>query len=160
MQRADQTFQSNDELEYVNTNQTDWDQLLPSVLFPYRTPVHKSTGFSPYQLLFGRDTKQLIEFSISVSKSRTSPTTNQFYFSALKRSIKSIQERARSNLRHAESKQKAFHDQSVTTEHLAIGKLVLVYKPVTRNSPKFQKHWECPYLVVSRLSGGVTYIFR
>ena len=111
-------------------------------------------------MLFGRDPKQLIDFTISVPKSQTTPTTNQSYFSALKRSIESIHKRARSNLRHAQSKQKAFHDQSVTAEHLAIGDLVLVYNPVMRGSPKFQKHWEGQYIVVSRLAEGVTYILR
>ena len=38
--------------------------------------------------------------------------------------------------------------------------MVLVYNPVAHSSPKFQKHWEGPYLVVSKLAGGVTYIVR
>ena len=126
--------------QYVNTNQSDWDQWLPSVVFAYMTAVHESTGFSPYQLRFGRDFKQMINFSISVPKSQTASTINQFYFSALKQSIESIQVRARSNLRHAQSKQKAFNDQSVTAKHYAIGDLVLVYNPDTRGSRKFQKH--------------------
>ena len=35
-----------------------------------------------------------------------------------------------------------------------------MYNPVAHGSPKFQKHWEGPYLVVSKLAGGVTYIVR
>ena len=146
--------------QYVGTSQTDWDQWLPSVLFAYRTAVHESTGFSPYQLLFGRDPKQPIDFSIPAPLSQTVPAFNHSYFSALKRSMESIRDQARSNLRHAQSKQKAYHDQSVTADQLAIGDLAFVYNPVMRGSPKFQKHWEGPYLVVSRLAGGVTYKLR
>ena len=31
-----------------------WPQHLPQVLFAYNTTIHSSTGFSPYELLFGR----------------------------------------------------------------------------------------------------------
>ena len=40
---------------YVNQyNQRDWDKCLPLVLFAYRTSVHATTKFSPYELLFCR----------------------------------------------------------------------------------------------------------
>ena len=33
----------------------DWDEYLPYVCFAFRDSVHSSTGFTPLQLLFGRD---------------------------------------------------------------------------------------------------------
>ena len=41
-------------IKLVNENQTDWDTHLDGVLFAYRTSVHKSTGFSPFEIMFGR----------------------------------------------------------------------------------------------------------
>ena len=38
----------------MNNNQTDWDVHLDGVLFAYRTSVHKSTGFTPFEIMFGR----------------------------------------------------------------------------------------------------------
>jgi len=35
-------------------DQTDWEQYLPFVLYAYRTAVHRSTGVSPFELMFGR----------------------------------------------------------------------------------------------------------
>ena len=32
----------------------EWDECLPYVLWAYRGTVHKTTGFSPYQMLYGR----------------------------------------------------------------------------------------------------------
>ena len=35
----------------------DWDQLLPYLLFAYREVPQESTGFSPFELLYGRDVR-------------------------------------------------------------------------------------------------------
>ena len=35
----------------------DWDQLLPYLLFAYREVPQSSTGFSPFELLYGRTVK-------------------------------------------------------------------------------------------------------
>lgn len=39
-----------------------WEDYLPQVLFALRTNVCSSTGLAPYQLLFGRDASQTIDF--------------------------------------------------------------------------------------------------
>ena len=39
---------------YVSKNQKDWCEYLDLVLFAYRTSVHSSTGFSPFELVYGR----------------------------------------------------------------------------------------------------------
>ena len=41
-------------IKLVNEKQTDWDTHLDGVLFAYRTLVHKSTGFFPFEIMFGR----------------------------------------------------------------------------------------------------------
>ena len=38
----------------VKKNQRNWDLHIPKVLFAYRTPLHESTGYSPYQVNFGK----------------------------------------------------------------------------------------------------------
>ncbi|KAF8771470.1 Retrovirus-related Pol polyprotein like [Argiope bruennichi] len=39
----------------VSSNQQDWDRKLPFFLLAYRSSVHETTGYSPTQMLFGRD---------------------------------------------------------------------------------------------------------
>ena len=40
---------------------TEWDRLLGSLLFAYRDSVHEATGFTPFQLLFGRTVRGQLE---------------------------------------------------------------------------------------------------
>ena len=35
----------------------DWDKLLPYVLFAYREVPQESTGYSPFELLYGREVR-------------------------------------------------------------------------------------------------------
>ena len=35
----------------------DWDKLLPYLLFAYREAPHATLGFSPFELLYGRDVR-------------------------------------------------------------------------------------------------------
>ena len=39
--------------------------MLPGVLFAYRTSVQKSTGFTPFYLMYGRQAKLPLEFEAS-----------------------------------------------------------------------------------------------
>ncbi|CAF2059097.1 unnamed protein product [Rotaria magnacalcarata] len=41
-------------VKYCNTDQTNWDTFLPSIVYAYNHGMPSSTGFSPYQLAFGR----------------------------------------------------------------------------------------------------------
>ncbi|UYV71998.1 K02A2.6-like [Cordylochernes scorpioides] len=40
---------------YVDVNQKDWDRILPFVTFAYNTAKQKSTGFTPFFLVHGRE---------------------------------------------------------------------------------------------------------
>ncbi|CAF1124569.1 unnamed protein product [Brachionus calyciflorus] len=42
---------------FVNENQDDWDLLLDKLAFAYRTAVHRATGFTPFEMVNGRQPK-------------------------------------------------------------------------------------------------------
>lgn len=52
MERLNQTLLQM--LRSYTSQQGDWEQHLPLVLFAYRSATHPSTGFSPFELMFGR----------------------------------------------------------------------------------------------------------
>ena len=39
---------------YVSGHHRDWDKFIPYVLFVYRTSKHKSTGETPFFIMYGR----------------------------------------------------------------------------------------------------------
>ena len=53
VERYNQTLQRS-LIKLVNDDQDNWDMLIDGVLFAYRTAVHKSTGLTPYEVMFCR----------------------------------------------------------------------------------------------------------
>ena len=41
----------------VRDDEHDWDLLLPTLLFAYRTSCHVTTGATPFELMLGRDAR-------------------------------------------------------------------------------------------------------
>src|SRR5947207_14574730 len=42
----------------------EWDQYVDATLFAYRTKTHKTTGYSPFYLIYGRQTTLPVELKI------------------------------------------------------------------------------------------------
>jgi transposase InsO family protein len=51
--------------KYCNADRNNWDIYLPSIVYAYNHGVHHSTGFTPYQLAFGRQPRHPFETSRS-----------------------------------------------------------------------------------------------
>ena len=50
-----------DTLTKICTTKANWDMMLGPALFAYQTAVHRSTGHSPFRMIFGRDPKLPID---------------------------------------------------------------------------------------------------
>ena len=51
----------------------NWDQLLPHVLFAVREVPQASTGFSPFELLYGRRPRGILDIAKEALESQPSP---------------------------------------------------------------------------------------
>ena len=112
-------------------------------------------------MVFGRAPKQPIEFKIPTGQASSDAKPPPKYFSALRETLEAVHDEARENLRAALSAQKAYYDRQTNAEQFSVGDRVLVYDPVSRGFPKFQKLFVGPYEVASKLiAGGVIYILR
>jgi hypothetical protein len=46
---------------YANTDQDNWDVVLPLVTYAYNTGLHSATKYSPYEMLYGREPRTPLE---------------------------------------------------------------------------------------------------
>jgi len=54
--------------KFVNSSQTNWDDLLQPAVFAYNTSIHSSTGFSPFEMVHGYLPNMPIEAESAISK--------------------------------------------------------------------------------------------
>ena len=57
----------------MDTDGKNWDQLLPHVLFTVREVPQASTGFSPFELLYGRRPRGILDLAKEAWESQPSP---------------------------------------------------------------------------------------
>ena len=48
--------------KHAEKNPQDWDLWIPYVLMAYRTRIHSTTGFTPYELMFGRSMNEFEDY--------------------------------------------------------------------------------------------------
>lgn len=125
---------------YVNECHTDWDENVKWTLFLYNTTVHESTGFSPYQILFGLDPRS----PLREGQDQTNDSNE------LQNIRSTIHLKAAENIKTAQASQKDHYDRKHQQFNLKVGDLVLVkehtvHETLTR---KFYAKWDGPEIIV------------
>ena len=128
---------------------SNWDALLPFLLFAYRSTVQDSVKESPFYLLYGRDPRLPSEKNLQIMPEY--PTDIDDYKSALTIHLAEAQELARTNIRDAQVKQKQQYDRHSKQSRYKIGDRVMVHMPAeaTGTSWKLAKPFYGPYRILS-----------
>ena len=135
----------------VSESQRGWDQKLPFVLAAYRASVHNATGYSPNQLFLGREVYMPVDLVLGVpEEDRAVPRTYDQYVQSLRDKVESSYELAREHLQTAAELRKKSYDVKVRKKEFEVGQWVWYYYPrrFQRKSPKWQKMYTGPYLIV------------
>ena len=139
---------------FVSANQSDWDQWVDQAVFAYNTSVHASTGFSPYELVFGCPPRMPLEVELGVPV--FNPLSQSEYSQHLRKAIQTANSLARQQLEKSRQQQYAFYDKGHKNwPPFDIGQAVWLRRP---KSWKFGRKWVGPYEIVSRK--GVNYNIR
>ena len=139
--------------KFVQTNASDWDVLLPYILFSLREVPHSSTGYSPAQLVFGRKLRGLLHvmrenWTDGDELMDYKNISTAEYVAKLSKNIESTLQLARENMAEAEAKMKQTYDKTSSIRQLKPGDLALVLMPTSRN--KIFSVWKGPYKVIKR----------
>nr|XP_043871756.1 uncharacterized protein LOC122760682 [Solea senegalensis] len=143
--------------KFVDDTGKDWDRWLPFLLFAYREVPQASTGFSPFELLYGWDVQGPLDL---LRKHWEAPSSNLHdrgvvqYVLEIRERLARYQEEAEVNLSEAQKHQKTWYDQQARHREFQPGQKVLLLLPSSNN--KLLAKWQGPY-VITRKMGPVTY---
>ena len=117
-----------------------WEEHLQLLLFIYRTTRHSSTGFSPYEILFGSNPHSS-QIPVMQSSFYLEPSN---FCENLKAKLAQLRELVDANLVHSASQQQRFYRSNQTPVPLACGQQVLLDNP---SAGKLDPRWSGPWIV-------------
>ena len=133
----------------------DWDKLIPFLLFAYREVPQSSTGFSPFELVFGRHVRGPLDILKEAweGDSKT-PESVASYLISMHERLSKMTELVRDNMAKAQDTQKQWYDRHARSRSFKVGDQVLVLLPTSSN--RLLAQWHGPY-PVTKTHSQVTY---
>ena len=133
----------------------DWDQALPYVLFAYREVPQTTTGFSPFELLYGRSMRGPLDILRECwVASEPSDESVVSHILSIQEKLERATELVQENSARAKAQQKAWYDRNARDREFQPDEQVLVLLPTSMS--KFLARWQGPYRMVRRV-GSVDY---
>ncbi|XP_075141564.1 uncharacterized protein LOC142217269 [Leptodactylus fuscus] len=131
----------------VESHGPDWEPYLPHLLFAYREVPQASTGFSPFELLYGRRVRgPLALVKESWEGDSTIPGVPVVeYVLRLRKQMQTMAQLVHDNVVQAQANQKRWYDQNAREKTYQPGQKVWVLVPEPPD--KLQAKWAGPYVV-------------
>ena len=137
-----------------------WDDCLPYILWAYRETPNASTGFSPYELQFGRCPSTLLSL-IYDKWTDTDPNSHSQnvidYMMTLKDKLSVTQAQAAEHRHESKVKGKTWYDKRAKQHSYNVGQLVMVLLPNKTN--KLQLKYQGPFSIV-KIINDVDYLIE
>uniref|UniRef100_A0A8C5MY28 Gypsy retrotransposon integrase-like protein 1 n=1 Tax=Leptobrachium leishanense TaxID=445787 RepID=A0A8C5MY28_9ANUR len=113
----------------------DWERHLPYLLFAYREVPQEATGFSPFELLYGRRVRGPFDmlrehWEGALAEEGTSAID---YVLEFRDRLQELTALVRDNLQAAQTKQKRWYDRLARDRTFQLGQKVLAPRPVKQN---------------------------
>ena len=127
----------------------DWDKYLPALLFAVREIPQESLGFSPFELLYGRNVRgpmPILRELWSVEETDGHTRLTYQYVIDLRERLEKTCKLAQDNVRKLDIKQNAFYDKRARSRKFDVGDKVLLLLPSESNKVLLQ--WNGPYEVL------------
>jgi glycyl-tRNA synthetase beta subunit len=104
-----------------DTQDNNWDEYLQAVVFAYNTGIHKTTKYSPYELLYGR----LPRLPIDTRHTHFTFNKPNDYFEQLKKTLRIYHQSTRHNIIQQQQMNKNWFDKNRLDPEYRIGDKVL-----------------------------------
>ncbi|UYV82801.1 hypothetical protein LAZ67_22000913, partial [Cordylochernes scorpioides] len=144
---------------YVNTDQKNWDEILPVITHAYNTTIQETTGYSPFFLMFGREPTSLLDdrnMSVDIDKDD--------YDEYIKHHLDKINRTRKlviNNTIKTQERMKKNYDKKHMEKSYEPGELVAVWTPIRKigKCEKLMRKYFGPYRILKKLSN-VNYLIE
>uniref|UniRef100_A0A8C5QSI0 Gypsy retrotransposon integrase-like protein 1 n=3 Tax=Leptobrachium leishanense TaxID=445787 RepID=A0A8C5QSI0_9ANUR len=139
----------------IDKDGRNWDLLLPYLMFSIREVPQASTGFSPFELLYGRHPRGLLDVVKETWEQETTPYRSVVeHISQMQERMEAVIPLVREHMRKAQEAQRYSYNKNARLRVFQPGDRVLVLVPTVEN--KFLATWQGPYEIIDKV-GDVTY---
>ena len=120
--------------KFVTEGGKDWDRLFPYLLFGYREVPQASTGFSPFELLYGRSVRGPLHVMKELWEGgRKSSESVVSYIVQIREMMDKMRHLVQDNLERSRNYQKQWYDQHAREREFKEGDKVSVLIPSLTN---------------------------
>ncbi len=143
--------------KHVNRGHLDWDKWIPCALSAYRTSINETTGYSPFEVVYGRHPCLPMD-TLLQPKFRY---MGEDYLPTMIERLHHVYTDVKQNILQAQDRNKHYHDRKLNPEDLRVGDLVYYCVPNIDPGPsqKLGNSWRSQFQVVEKISE-VTYRIR
>ena len=136
---------------FIEKNCRNWDRDLPFLSMAMHSMVNRQTGFTPNQMMLGRETIQPVHLLLGMPQYGQNRMTPNLWVKHLVGRMQKIHEFARHSLHTSQLRQKRDYDLRVVEHKYQPGDLVYKADSTTKvgQSRKLKSPWCGPFLVVS-----------
>jgi hypothetical protein len=155
---------------FVNDDQKNWDKYLNQLTMAYNSAVHRSTKFSPFELMFGRKPKIPLDLFVPHQQhdllfdfnNMTLPAAAKLYLNGFKQKMASAFRIAADNRDVVMKKARILHERHIRKLTYQPGDLVLLNHPPKKVglTGGLNKRFHGPYEIIERCENGVDYIIK
>ena len=128
--------------KYLSDNHAEWDKHLPLLMLGYRAQVHRSVGYSPFYLMFGRQPRLPVDSDMDVPHVVRSKSAAE-YIDDLCAGLRDAYREAlkQSDVSHRRNKRR--YDSKVSSHSYKVGDRVMVYRQAVKRGEyhKFRRPW-------------------
>uniref|UniRef100_A0A9J7ZU93 Gypsy retrotransposon integrase-like protein 1 n=1 Tax=Cyprinus carpio carpio TaxID=630221 RepID=A0A9J7ZU93_CYPCA len=136
--------------KFVQEDAKNWDRWLEPLLFAVREVPQASTGFSPFELLYGRQPRGVLDVLKETWEDGRSDSKNEIqYVLDLRAKLHTLGRLSMENLLQAQDRQSQLYNRGTKLREFAPGDKVLVLLPTS--SSKLLAKWQGPFEVTRRI---------
>ena len=138
--------------EYENN---DWDEYLSYLCYNYNTSIHSSTGFCPYELVFGRIPKS--PYRVQMDLDNLDQIKNldfNIFIKKLRRVIQYFKKDVNEYRDEYDRKRKEFYDNKYKPIEYQVDDIVIVYhgNKYVGNEAELKQQWIGPFKIIHKYS--------